>query len=240
MRRFADLHLCPTLERLSPIRLFSRSAELGYDLVGVSLPINVTKKRIQQLRQICFDEGLDIATRVDLEPKSIRELTSILRRIRNKFEIISVKCVSKQVSRQAAKDRRVDIISSMPESEDFFDLAAAKLALDNLSALEVDMSPLLSEWGIRRVHIISNLRKNVRIAKKIKLGIVISSGSTNEYLLRNPRDYAALSTLLDLTPRDGLRAISEVPLDLIQRNRAKLNKDYIAPGIMRKNGFEDV
>jgi len=232
MKRFADLHLYPPVEEADLTRIFNKYAKLGYDLVGVSLPINVTKSRIQQLRRIGHHEGLDLATRLDLVPRSVQDLTYILRRTRYKFEIISVTCVSKPVSRQAAKDRRVDLISYRPYSRDrFFDTSTAKFASEALAAFEVNMAPLLSEKGIRRAKIISNLRREVRTARKFNLRIVISSGSTNEYSIRTPQDFAALSTLFDLTPQQSLKAISEVPIDLIERNRKKQSQEYIAPGI---------
>jgi ribonuclease P/MRP protein subunit RPP1 len=235
MKRFADLHLYPPAEKTNRTRIFNKYAELGYDLVGVSLPIDVTKSRIQQLRRICHHEGLDLATRLDLVPMSVQDLNYILRRTRYKFEIISVTCVSKPVSRQAAKDRRVDLISYRPYSrERFFDMSTAKFASKALAAFEVNMAPLLFEKGIRRAKIISNLRREVRTARKFNLRIVISSGSTNEYSIRTPQDFAALSTLFDLTPQQSLKAISEVPIDLIERNRKKQSQEYIAPGIHLK------
>ena len=57
------------------------------------------------------NRGLDLASRVDLRPRSQNELVGLLRRLRRRFEIICVLCESKEVARQAAKDRRVDLLN---------------------------------------------------------------------------------------------------------------------------------
>jgi len=79
----------------------------------------------------------------------------------------------------------------------------------------------------------------VAIAERFKVPVTISSGATNEYIIRGPHDYAALTTLFDMPMPSALRALSENPLAIVERNREKLSPDYVAPGIRivgRKTG----
>lgn len=213
--------------------MVKRSSDLGYRSVAMSLPPNILREKIHKLKTICEKVGVDLVTRVDFVPKTSRELLRNLRRFRRKFEIISVICNSKSVARQAAKDRRVDLLAfstGFPRRR-FFDNAEAELASKAEGALEIDMASILFLTGFPRIRFLSSLRKEVTIAEKSKVPIVISSGATDVSLLRGPHDYAALATLFDLPMSLALRGLSENPLDIVERNRKKLSSGYVAPGL---------
>jgi len=234
MRKFVDLHLRPSIRNLDQVeQMIKRSFDLGYCLVGIPLPPNIKQEKIRQLKTICEDIGADLVTRVDLAPKTSSELLRNLRHVRRKFEIISVKCNSKDVARQAAKDRRVDILvfSTRFSRKHYFDKAEAGLASKAEAALEINLTSLLFLTEFPRVRCLSSLRKEVAIAEKFKVPIVISSGATNVSLLRGPYDYAALATLFDLPTSAALRGLSENPLRIVDRNRKKLSVGYVAPGL---------
>ncbi|KPV63040.1 MAG: Ribonuclease P protein component 3 [Candidatus Bathyarchaeota archaeon BA1] len=234
MRRFVDLHLCPSIEdRNQAERMIAKSSEMGYHLVGIPLPPNISPAEIRQLRSTCSNAKIDLVTRVDFAPPTPSELLNDLRRFRRKFEVVSVTCLSKPVARQAAKDRRVDILS-FPATEprkSLFNSGEAELASKALASLEIDMTPILSSRGFSRIRLLSRLRREVAIAKKFRVPVIISSGATNESLIRGPLDYAALATLFDMTMPLALRAVSEYPITIVERNREKLSPDYVAEGV---------
>jgi len=234
MRKFVDLHLRAPIKDLDQVeRMVRRSSELGYALVGILLPPNIMRSQINQLRHICNDAYIELVPRVNFSPKTPSELLHDLRRFRRKFEVISVTCTSKGVARQAAKDRRVDLLhfSATDLRKRFFDRAEAELASKSLSSLEIEMAPLLFLTGFSRIRLLSRLRREVAIAERFKVPITMSSGATNEYFLRSPHDYAALATLFDMSISSALRALSENPVAMVERNREKLSPGYVAPGI---------
>jgi RNase P/RNase MRP subunit p30 len=234
MTKFVDLHLCAPFRNVEQLRkMVTKSFELGYRSVGIPLPPNVELDEVERLRKICSEAGLDLVCRVDIIPKSTNELLASLRRLRRKFEVVSVLCMSKPVARQAAKDRRVDVLSFsvVKQRNKFFDSAEAELASESSSSLEIDMSALLSLEGFLRIRLISSLRREVAIAKSFRVPVVISSGATNEYLLRGPHDYSALAMLFDMDSSFAFSALSEVPWSIVERNRLKLSPDFVAPGL---------
>jgi len=234
MTKFVDLHLCAPFRDAEQLRrMVTKSFELGYRLVGIPLPPNLEVDKVEQLRKICSEAALDFVSRVDLTPKNTRELLASLRRLRRKFEVVSVFCISKPIARQAAKDRRVDLLSfpvAKPRNR-FFDSAEAELASESLASLEIDMAPLLSLEGYLRIRLISSIRREVAIAKSFRVPVVISSGTTSDFLLRRPRDYSALAMLFDMDPSLAFSALSEIPLSIVERNRLKLSPDFVAPGL---------
>ncbi len=232
-KTFADLHL-----RLNPrdstatARTIKKAVTLGYRLVAVPFPPETREDETAKLHSICSEAKIDFASRVDIKPRTQNDLMHQLRRLRRKFEVLCVICESKEVARQAAKDRRVDLLNfpSLDYHKRFFDRAEAELASNSLAALEIDVKPLLVLEGPPRARLLSNLRREAAIATEFHVPIVVSSGATSEMLMRKPREQAALAGLFCLND-DSLESVSQNPLALVKRNRQKLSSKFVAPGI---------
>jgi len=234
MKRFADLHLrVPLKDESQAKKMIWKASELGYSLIGVALPPNVSREQINKLKQTCKDAKLDFVSRVNFSPRNSNELLHDLRRFRRKFEIIAVRCQTKEVARQAAKDRRVDLLqfSVTNTRKRFFDESEAELASQALSSLEIELAPILQLTSFSRVRLLSWLRREVATAKRAKVPITLSSGATKEQHMRDPRDYAAMTTLFDMSMSCALKALTQTPLVTVERNRAKLSPYHVAPGI---------
>jgi RNase P/RNase MRP subunit p30 len=237
MRRiFADINLQPNLNDLEQTkRMVFKASELGYRLIAVPMPPSpsLAEKYVQRLCSLCQEKTMDFASRLNLKPKTPKELLQHLRRFRRKFEIIAVTCGSKAVARQAAKDHRVDLLnfSSTDFRRRFFDKAEAELASNSQASLEIEIKPLLIMKGPARVRLLSALQREVAIAKDFHVPVVISSGATSELFMRKPLEMAALATLLDLDKPSALDAVSKNPLGIVKRNREKLSPRFVAPGI---------
>lgn len=235
MRHFADLHLRAPRGDLRELEGILRVAsDLGYSLVGVSFA-QTMKEEIKQARATCSDLGLDLVTRVDLEPKSVNGLLKALRDLRYRFEVIAVRCLTKSVARQAAKDRRVDLLNftTDPAGRErlHFDRQEAVLASGALSALEINASTILRAGHYHRARLLATMRREVEDARRREVPLVLSSGAENPYGLRAPRDLASLLTLMDVDLDTALDAVSENPLRIVERNREKLKADFISPGV---------
>jgi RNase P/RNase MRP subunit p30 len=121
----------------------------------------------------------------------------------------------------------------------FFDGAEAELATGGLSALEVDVKPLLVLEGAARVRLLSWLRREVSVARRFGVPVVVSSGVSAELLLRKPREMAALGFLFGLDKVSGLDAVSRNVGAIVERNREKLSTEFVAPGIrVVKEGWD--
>jgi RNase P/RNase MRP subunit p30 len=75
------------------------------------------------------------------------------------------------------------------------------------------------------------LRKEVTIARAFHVPMVISSGVTDETLMREPLAHAAIASLFDMPEREAVGALTRNPFEICRRNRAKLNSRFVAPGI---------
>ena len=233
-RLFADLHLSPTLNDLNyAYQLVKKAKTLGYRLLGFSTNLHSNKNSFISLKNFCKETQIDFVSRIDLTPKNRNELKSQLRSVRRKYEIICVKCETKEVARQAAQDRRVDLLNfpSLYFRKRFFDHAEAELASNSLAALEIDIKPLIILKGSSRTRLLSFLRRETAIAKKFKIPIILSSGIEKTTLQRKPREIATLMDLFDFDATSALDTVSNNPYSIVLRNRKKLSSSFVAPGI---------
>ena len=233
MKKFADLNLCVQIENLEQFeKTIEKASWLGYKAIGVPLPPKISKRKIMQLKEIAKKHDVDLASRVNLTPISASELLRNLRKLRRKFEIVAVKCNSKAVSRQAAKDRRVDLVYFPNEvKKRFFDEAEAELASHALAALEIEIMQIPTLPKVQRIQLLSRLRNEIEIAKKYDVPVVLSSGTSSPTLMRKPREIAALAILFDMPIEMALKAVSETPFSILKRNREKLSPNFVAPGL---------
>lgn len=233
-RVFADLHLRVDPKDLQATKLIvNKAARFGYNLISIPFTSPLREEELAKIKTMSAEAGLDFVSRADFHPRSENDLTHFLRKFRRHFEVICISCDTKEVARQAAKDRRVDLLSfpSLDYHKRFFDRAEAELASGSLAALEVDIKPLFVLEGPSRVRLLMSLRREVAVAREFKVPVVVSSGVGEEKFMRYPRDMASLAYTFGLDDAFGLDTVSTNPEAIVKRNREKLSNSFVAPGI---------
>jgi len=230
-RPFADLHL--KVNPKEPQHAIERAAKFGYRYVSVPFTYEPSTGEVENLKAAGKTAGVEIVLRSDLRPRTENDLMTNLRRLRRKFEVLCVQCDNKEIARQAAKDRRVDLLNfpNLDYRKRFFDRSEAELASSGLAAYEIDVKPLLVLEGPARIRFLSSLRREIAIAKDFGVSLIVSSGVNEERFMRMPRDMASLSYLFGLGEVEALDAVSTNPLAIVMRNREKLGSSFVAPGI---------
>jgi ribonuclease P/MRP protein subunit RPP1 len=232
-RTFCDLHL--RAKTKDPIfkQLIIKNAALGFHTIAAPFQSDFLWEDFEVFKKLCQSNELDPVLRVDLRPRTPNELIQQIRRVRRKFEVVCVLCDCKEVSRQAAKDHRVDLLNfpALDFRKRFFDRSEAELACNSLAALEIDMKPLIVLEGPAKIRFLSSVRREVAIAQEFKVPIVLSSGVSELMLLRNPKGLAALAFILGFDECCALDAVSDTPSGIVKRNRLKLDSKFVAPGI---------
>jgi ribonuclease P/MRP protein subunit RPP1 len=233
-RVFADLHLKINPKDTAAIQqALEKAARFGYKRVGFAFSFGLQEAEVAALKAACTNWGLDLVLRADFKPRNQEDLMHFLRKYRRKLEVICILCDDKEVARQAAKDRRVDLLNftALDYRKRFFDRAEAELSSCSQTALEIDVKHLLILEGPSRVRLLTSLRREVALAKEFDVPIVLSSGVSETRLMRMPHDLASLSFLLGLNETEALDAVSTNPSSIVMRNREKLGSIFVAPGI---------
>jgi len=227
MRTYADLHLCPPLEDLTNARsMASLLAELQVKTVGLVVPPERLSP-LPTIAELFKGSGFDVAKRLNLKPKSREDLLRSLRRFRGKYEIIAVECGMLSVSRVAVRDGRVDIVY-FPKQERGNSFRG-NLASTCRAALEINLSELTSGPGFGAR--LRSLKREIQIAAKASTKVIGSSKASSPYELRSPRDFAAMLHLMGLPLDSALRAVSETPLDIVRKNRLRLQESELQEGV---------
>jgi ribonuclease P/MRP protein subunit RPP1 len=233
-RAFCDLHLRANPKDVQAIQqLINKVALFGYRMISIPFTNRLNELELSQLKAASNQAGVDFVSRADYHPTTENDLKHFLRKFRRRFEIICISCDNKEVARQAAKDRRVDLLnfSSLDFRKRFFDRAEAELASSCLAGMEVDVKPLMVMEGPARVRLLMSLRREVALAQEFHVPLVISSGVDESRLVRYPRDLASISYLFGLSEGSALDAVSTTPAAIVKRNREKLSNRFVAPGI---------
>ena len=233
-RAFSDLNLRvnPKDEQTTQ-QLIAKAARFGYTQISIPFNSKFNESELASLRKKADEARIDFVSRANYYARNENDLTHFLRKFRRCFEVICVFCDSKEVARQAAKDRRVDLLNfpSLDYHKRFFDRAEAELASGSLTGLEVDVKPLLVLEGPPRVRLLMSLRREVALAREFHVPIVVSSGIGEARFMRMPRDMASLAFLFGLDEAAALDTVSTNPTTIVKRNREKLSSRFVAPGI---------
>lgn len=216
MKNYIDLHLKPSApEKVQ--EMLTLASELGFRHVASTI----------QAKGI--DDRIAVATRLDLEARRNRDLLDALKRCRRRFDVIAVKCLTKEVARQAAKDDRVDVLKFSDDpvlrKHNWLDHHEAELIEGTGHAYEVDASDLIANSQTHLAKVINHIKRDLAVAMKHDIPIVLSSGASTPLAIREPRALIALASLLDIEEDYAADMISTIPEVILRRNHEKLEEE---------------
>lgn len=199
----------------------------GYSCVGLTVPTGIMRDRITLLKSSFQEAGIEVALRIDLASRSRMELLRVLRRYRNSYDLIAVKCLNSHVATVACRDRRVDLVLFDPNNRNLrFAHPYANLLR---GCLEFNLiSSLLDET---KREVFTAMRKQAAIAQEHDLEMVLSSGSNRPEMVRSPSQIAALASVMGLSQKQCFAGVSSTPLGLIERNSMRRSPQFIEEGV---------
>jgi len=104
-----------------------------------------------------------------------------------------------------------------------------KLAKTRRAALEIRLSDLTSAPGLGAG--LHRLKSEIETTVQRSTRVIASTGASNPHELRSPRDIAAILSLIGLPLESALEAVSEVPLEIVKKNRLKLEQPQFEEGV---------
>ena len=216
MRKYIDLHLRPsTPDKVK--EMLTLASELGFRQVASTTQVTGVDSRITS------------ATRLDLEAKRSRDLLEALNKSRRRYDIIAVKCLTKEVARQAAKDDRVDILKFPDDPilrrHNRLDHHEAELIEGTEHAYEIDACDLITNSPMHLAKVINQIKRDLVVAVKHDIPIILSSGASTPLSIREPRALTALASLLDIEEDNAADMISTIPEAILMKNHLKLKED---------------
>ena len=171
---------------------------------------------------------VDIVSGVEINANKKSQIKKAVDKYRNKVEVILVNCKEPRAMRAASEMSEVDIISHA-----FVDQSAARECAKNNIALEINLKDLLEVYGIKRANLISKIKFDISLARKYKVPLILTTGASSIYDMRNQRQILAFAECIGFTHEEAKRALVNTPQGIIKANREKLSGKIIAKGVRR-------
>lgn len=166
---------------------------------------------------------------IEIKVESANKLHSLIRKYRPKVEILAVHGGNESINRLAVENSQVDILAH-PDQEkgNGINHILASYASKNKVAIEFNLDVIIQTRGGSRVRALSDFRKNLKLARKYKVPMIITSNAFSIYDIRAPREMMALAKLFGMTKEEAINALSVTPMQIIE-NRTK--KGVIMEGV---------
>ncbi|MDY6769822.1 MAG: RNase P subunit p30 family protein [Candidatus Nanohaloarchaea archaeon] len=235
-RRFYDLDIQSDVSagEDSVAALADRAATLGFDGIGIA-DYAAEREDVQRLATEidAADADIDIHLGAKLKPGDPEELGDMLRQVRDRVEVVVVHGGDADVNRAATGDARVDVLAH-PEkgrTDAGLDHVMVKQAAENRVAVQLNLAQLLGTYGKVRAHVLSHMRRNLRLCQHFDAPVIVSSGASSVWGLRAPRELAAVSRVLGMELEDGFDTVSRVPRRIIDRAEQVTRDGFVRPGV---------
>lgn len=214
--RFYDFNVHSIPEgKSSPQQLSELARHFGYS--GIALT-NHSNSEGNYQASICDD--FEVFKGIELVASNPSKLHGLIGKYRKKVDVLIVHGGSESINRAAVENSNVDILAHPQTPKDSgLNHVLAKSASVNNVAIEFNLDALIKSRGGRRVHSISHFRKNLAIARKYDVSMILTSNAHSYFDLRAPGEMIALACLFGMTKEEAISALSETPAEIISRNR---------------------
>lgn len=143
-------------------------------------------------------------------------------------------------NRVAAENWEVDVLCHpekgserdlMDQRSSGVDDIISRLLAEHTTAVEFNLSSILSTYGMLRAQIMGRMSQNILLSRKYGVPMILTSGAVDRWSLRAPRDLAAVGRVLGMTDTEANKAVSTTPQKLIQKARDRQNPAVITAGL---------
>jgi len=157
---------------------------------------------------------------VEISSKDPDDLRKKIQKSRKRADILMVRGGDLKVNRAACEDQRVDILSQPYRSRRDTGLnhILARKAAENRVAIEINLKIFLKTNLRYRYRVINQFRHIIKLQRKFKFPLIITSSANTNYDLKTPQDITALAKCFGMTFEESFDAISKTPQDIIETN----------------------
>lgn len=166
--------------------------------------------------------GFEVFRGIEIVSTNASKLHGLIGKYRNNMNVLAVHGGDENINRVAVENRNVDILAHPQTPKDSgLNHVLAKSASENNVAIEFNLDAIFKGRGGRRVHSLSHFRKNVEMARKFDVSMILTSNATSYFDLRAPREMVALAGLFGMDKDEAISAISTVPAEILSRNNPR-------------------
>lgn len=229
---FFDLHIHGSL------KMALHAQKLGYD--GTALVLNSKDykdksaiiKAVQSIKNnLHYDCPFQIKVGLEIQARNPADLKKQVQKYRDKVDVILVHGGDLKINRAATEEPRIDILCHPYRNryDGGINHVLAVKAAENKVSIEINLKYFLLTRPNQRYRVLSQFRQIVKLQRKYKFPLIITSDADSVYDLRHPQDIIALASCFGMTNDEVIHSLSSVPHDIINRN--EIRKQIILPGV---------
>ena len=171
-------------------------------------------------------KGISLTFGAEIKATNTRALRGRILALRGSYPFLAVQGVTEETVRAACEDPSVDLLLHPCDGQRTFPIASARAAKLNRVAIGFDLSPLMRLRGSSRARWLEAAKRNLKLARKFDLALVITANARSHLDLRAPRDLLALAEVAGFDPGEAAAAL-QLPGKLVELNRKK----WLGPGV---------
>ena len=211
---FFDFHVHNT-------QLAEEAKRLGYN--GIALI--QSSRNYNKPDDINPQDDFSIWTGVEIYAKNPDDLRKKVQKFRERSDVVIVNGGDIKINRAACEDPRVDILAHPYKNrrDSGINHVLAKKASENNVAIELSINPMIKTRLSLRAKILSQFRQILKLQRKFKFPLIITSNAYSLYDLRTPEDIIAFAGCLEMTHDEIISSLSKNPADIIKRSRIRKN-----------------
>jgi ribonuclease P/MRP protein subunit RPP1 len=208
----------------SPSRLAFVARRLGYsgmvicNHTGTGKPFG--KEAARKVDRIEVGWGIEVVA------NNPRVLHSRITSMRDQTEFLAVHGGPDSINRAACEDSKVDMLAHPEDGRRSLSIVAARAASDNKVAIGFDMRPMIQLRGSARSRWLNIFHRNLLLARKFDLEIIITTEPRSHFDLRAPREMIAMAKLAGMEEWEAEAAL-RYPKKILELNR----KRWAGPGV---------
>ncbi len=168
----------------------------------------------------------DLILGVEIQARTVTELKRKLRQLSGSVPLIAVHGGDEKINRAAVESPRVDVLAHPcgERGEGVLSHVLVRFAAENGVALDFNMNALIQSRRGERARILSKMREQLKLVRKYKAPMIVTSHAHSLYALRAPRELIALAALFGMTREEATRALTEMPQGVVEK-RWKRERD---------------
>lgn len=211
---FFDFHVHNT-------QLAGEAKRLGYN--GIALI--QSSRNYNKPDDINPQDDFNIWNGVEIYAKNPDDLRKKVQKFRERSDVVIVNGGDIKINRAACEDPRVDILAHPYKNrrDSGINHVLAKKASENNVAIELSINPMIKTRLSLRAKILSQFRQILKLQRKFKFPLIITSNAYSSYDLRTPEDIIAFAGCLEMTHDEIISSLSKNPANIIKRSRIRKN-----------------
>ena len=210
---FFDLHVHESQELVDEVK------RLGYNGVLTLKHQEIKNKdHPDNLISLNKDSSFQIRSGLIIYSKNTADLKRRIQKSRNE-DVLMVYGGDLKINRTACENPRVDIISHPYHGRRDCGInhVSARKAAENEVAVELNIKYLLRSRPQNRYKILGYYREILKLQRKFKFPLIITSGAHSIFELHTPQDIIALTNCFGMNEQEATLALSETPRNIIGR-----------------------